>query len=386
MLRSVKYGLYGAVLAGLVAAPVAWATVDKTVRLTVDGKATTVDTTAADVRGLLADEGFEVKSHDLVAPTTTSKVEDGMTVVLRRGRLLHLNVDGVPKNVWTTAPTVSVALAQLGYSSSDFVSVSRAKRLPLDPSAIAIRTPRLVTVVHDGEREAVSTTEATVRALLTKIRVLPDKDDRLSVPLSAATADGQTITLQRVGTRTLTRTVDVKYETSRHDDKKLTKGRTKILTSGRNGRSQITYSVVLVDGKETGRKVVRTIVVSEPRTRVVAVGTKKVVVAPATGTPDPGSAKAYARSLMSSKYGWGNDEYDCLVTMWNHESGWRVNAANPSGAYGIPQSLPGSKMSSAGPNWQTDYRTQVKWGLGYIQARYDTPCGAWGFWQAHNYY
>ena len=72
--------------------------------------------------------------------------------------------------------------------------------------------------------------------------------------------------------------------------------------------------------------------------------------------------------------------------MWSRESGWRTNAANPSGAYGIPQALPGSKMSSAGPDWQTNAETQIKWGLGYIAARYDTPCGAWSFWQAHNYY
>ena len=71
----------------------------------------------------------------------------------------------------------------------------------------------------------------------------------------------------------------------------------------------------------------------------------------------------------------------------DNESGWRVHASNPStGAYGIPQALPGSKMSTAGPDWQNNATTQIKWGLGYISDRYSTPCGAWSFWQANGWY
>lgn len=112
---------------------------------------------------------------------------------------------------------------------------------------------------------------------------------------------------------------------------------------------------------------------------------KPVVVAkPATAawappaiTPDPGSAQAYAQTAVQAR-GWSSGEFDCLVALWSRESGWRVNAYNASsGAYGIPQSLPGSKMSSAGADWETNAATQVEWGLGYIGARYGTPCGAW---------
>ena len=86
---------------------------------------------------------------------------------------------------------------------------------------------------------------------------------------------------------------------------------------------------------------------------------------------------------MLEKRGWG-DQFSCLITMWNHESGWRVNAANPSsGAYGIPQALPGSKMASAGADWQTNPATQITWGLNYIADRYGDPCGAWSQWQAN---
>jgi hypothetical protein len=101
--------------------------------------------------------------------------------------------------------------------------------------------------------------------------------------------------------------------------------------------------------------------------------------------PSPGSAQAVAQSLLPS-FGFDNSQFGCLVDLWDRESGWRVNAENASGAYGIPQALPGSKMATAGPNWATDAATQIKWGLGYIKGRYGTPCGAWGFWEAHGWY
>lgn len=107
--------------------------------------------------------------------------------------------------------------------------------------------------------------------------------------------------------------------------------------------------------------------------------------APVADTPDPGSAQAIAAQMVAAR-GWGTDQYSCLVSLWNRESGWNVYAANPSGAYGIPQALPGSKMSSAGPNWQSDAATQITWGLGYIQGSYGTPCGAWAHSQAFNWY
>lgn len=94
-------------------------------------------------------------------------------------------------------------------------------------------------------------------------------------------------------------------------------------------------------------------------------------------TPDPGTAQSIAYGMVKAR-GWGDDEFACLVALWNKESGWRVNAYNASsGAYGIPQSLPGNKMASAGADWETNPATQITWGLGYISARYGAPCGAW---------
>ena len=100
--------------------------------------------------------------------------------------------------------------------------------------------------------------------------------------------------------------------------------------------------------------------------------------APPSGTvSSPAAAKAYAAGAVAAR-GWAGNEYNCLVALWTKESGWRADAYNPySGAYGIPQSLPGSKMASAGGDWRTNAATQVDWGLGYITAVYGSPCGAW---------
>ncbi|WP_435526053.1 transglycosylase SLT domain-containing protein [Curtobacterium oceanosedimentum] len=108
-------------------------------------------------------------------------------------------------------------------------------------------------------------------------------------------------------------------------------------------------------------------------------------LAATAATPNPGSAQAIAQQMVAAR-GWGSDQFNCLVSLWNKESGWRVNAYNPSGAYGIPQALPGSKMATAGADWQTNPATQITWGLNYISGVYGTPCGAWGHSVSHNWY
>ncbi|HAM27346.1 MAG TPA: lytic transglycosylase domain-containing protein [Microbacteriaceae bacterium] len=118
--------------------------------------------------------------------------------------------------------------------------------------------------------------------------------------------------------------------------------------------------------------------------------TKKVAAAskssaPAVGVPDPGTAQAIGYELVHAR-GWGDDQFACLVSLFNRESHWNVYASNPSGAYGIPQALPGSKMASAGADWATNPRTQITWGLNYIAGRYLTPCGAWGHSQSTGWY
>lgn len=99
----------------------------------------------------------------------------------------------------------------------------------------------------------------------------------------------------------------------------------------------------------------------------------------------------YARKLghrMARDYGWRSSrQWDCLRRLWDLESSWRVHADNPNNsAYGIPQALPGDKMSSAGEHWRRNAHTQIRWGIHYVHGRYDSPCGAMKHKNRHGWY
>ena len=108
--------------------------------------------------------------------------------------------------------------------------------------------------------------------------------------------------------------------------------------------------------------------------------------APAAAMVASGSPQQIAQAMLAS-FGWSSGQFSCLDPLWAHESGWSVTAYNAgSGAYGIPQALPGSRMASAGPAWQTNAATQIRWGLEYIKGTYGSPCGAWDHEQATGWY
>jgi hypothetical protein len=110
------------------------------------------------------------------------------------------------------------------------------------------------------------------------------------------------------------------------------------------------------------------------------------MASPTVAVPNPATAQRIAYDMLPS-FGWSASTYfGCLDDLWNWASRWKYDAEDASGAYGIPQALPGSKMASAGPDWQTDPTTQIKWGLGYIKQIYGNPCKAWAFMLANGYY
>ena len=134
---------------------------------------------------------------------------------------------------------------------------------------------------------------------------------------------------------------------------------------------------------------------SRSQSRTVAVDSKAALLAlearpgpqeSRTRSVDLGDPRDIAQSMLAD-YGWSQVEFSCLDSLWVKESGWDPQAANPtSSAYGIPQALPGSKMASAGADWETNPATQIEWGLGYIADRYGSPCSAWGHSQANGWY
>lgn len=104
-------------------------------------------------------------------------------------------------------------------------------------------------------------------------------------------------------------------------------------------------------------------------------------------TVTAGGARGIAADMAARTYGWGTEQFSCLDSLWERESGWSSTAANPSsGAYGIPQALPGSKMGAYGSDWRTNPVTQIQWGLAYIDSTYGSPCGAWDAFQSKGWY
>jgi hypothetical protein len=253
------------------------------------------------------------------------------------------------------------------------------------------------TVTVDGKTVDLTTTSSTTLAdALIDAGIVVDLDDVVSAPMGDGVSDGAEITVERVGTQVETEVEDIPFETVEQETSSLPSGTTEVETEGVAGSRVTTYQAEYSDGDVVDRTQLNSVVAAQPVDEVVLVGTGATTSAsdssePADTSPQPvtysgGDPRAIAQEMLAG-YGWGSDQWGCLDSLWQKESGWNPYAANPSsGAYGIPQSLPGSKMASAGADWQTNPATQIKWGLGYIQGRYGSPCGAWSHSQSVGWY
>jgi uncharacterized protein YabE (DUF348 family) len=274
--RSVKYGLYGAALAAVVGGTVAFSTSASgtPITLVVDGHTNKIDTSAHSVQGALKSAGYTVDSHDIVAPSLQSRVSHGMTIVFKQGRELRLLVDGKSRSVWTTAPTVSDALAALGYPAADFVSVSRAKRLPLTATSLVLRSPKAVTVMHDRKAQRVLTTAANVGQLLRELNITVRPQDVLHPGVHTGIRAHMKVHVGRVTKKRVTVRESVSYPVIKHYSSSMYTDQVHVATYGKQGSATVTYDVVSTDGKVTHRVVVRRDVFAQPRAEVETVGTK----------------------------------------------------------------------------------------------------------------
>lgn len=172
--------------------------------------------------------------------------------------------------------------------------------------------------------------------------------------------------------------------TVEHPDTSAKVGTRRVVQAGAPGVEMVSYTVTTVNGIEVDRIPGISVLVSAPTDEIVAVGA--LTIPPATEV-EKGSNRELGQQLAADLYGWTGDEWSCLDALFARESGWSHTAENKSsGAYGIPQALPGSKMAAFGADWQTNPATQIKWGLSYVQGRYATPCGAWGAFQSKGWY
>ncbi|QAY64968.1 DUF348 domain-containing protein [Xylanimonas allomyrinae] len=367
-----RRALHALVVVGLVAGFFGLESAHKTVTIDDDGRVRRVSAYGRTVDDVLRFQGVAVHRGDEVTPALRANAQDGSTIVVRSARQVTLEVDGSSRTFVTTALTVGDLIAALG-ARGDGAVATASRSQPLGREPVRVSTLKTVTVAVDGSVLPIRTAKSTVRDVLADAGITLGDGDATSVPLGAAAADGMLVVVSRESTGADTLTEVLPFETQTVEEPALPQGYRHVRTAGRAGEAVTTYATRSLGGAEVERTVVARTVTREPRTEVVVVGT----LDPATVKVTPGSARETAQALLAER-GWGADQFVCLDKLWSKESGWRVDAENvSSGAYGIPQALPGSKMASAGADWRTNPATQITWGLGYIAGRYGTPCGAW---------
>jgi uncharacterized protein YabE (DUF348 family) len=337
--RSVQYGLYGLVIAGVLGGTAAWAAAPAklSIDLKVDGANQQVHTTASNVRGALSGAGITVGSHDIVAPELDSKLSNGATIVVRRGHLLHLSVDGTVRDVWVNADSVQEALSQLGYSSSNLVSVSRSMRLDTGTTNLAIASPKHLTFLVDGKKVTVSSAGPTVHDAVQASLIFLGPADRLSAPAASAIHDNQVIRIQRVRYGAKTETMAIPYGTVTKPDATKYVGQDAVVSAGKPGQKRVIFQLVYVDGKLAGKIPASSQLLSQPVAEVKQVGSKPVPAptatpAPSTTSPTPPPA--------SSGLNWD------AVAACESGGNWAINTGN--GFYGGLQFDAGTWLSNGG--------------------------------------
>jgi len=344
--RSVKYGLYGLVMAGVLGGTAAWAIAPagKTIDLKIDGNVQHISTTAKHVSGVLSAAGVSVDSHDLVAPDLGSSIGNGGTIVVRRGHLLHLTVNGKTSDVWVNAASVDEALAQLGYNSDAVVSVSRSMRLDTlargAATSLALDTPKQVVILVD-RRTMTTTATRTVAEALEHAKVRLNAADRLSAPRGSLVHQNQVIRIQRVRYATSVVSVPVGFQRITQQDAGSYVGESNLVTAGRTGVKQLRYRLTYLDGKLSSRVLLTSSVLSAPVDQVTKVGTQQKPVVTTAPAPAPAPSKAPPPPVPS-----GNGLNWDAVAACESGGNWHINTGN--GFYGGLQFDYGTWLSNGG--------------------------------------
>jgi uncharacterized protein YabE (DUF348 family) len=320
--------LKSAVLAVVVAGTIGFVQADKTVTLRVDGQDRQVRSFSRTVGDVLAAQGVSVTDHDVVAPAPGTRLRDGQLVTVRYGRLLRLDVDGSTREVWVTARTVDEALAQLGLrASGSFVSVSRSASIGRSGLALALRTPKTVSVLADGKRQQLVTTVPTVEALLAEAGVTVGPKDKVSQPMDGLVTDGLVVEVNRVAAKQSVQSVAIPFTTKVQADASMYVGKSTVITAGEPGVRVLTYADTYVDGKLTRHALVSNNVSVQPVQQVIAKGTKPL-------PPPPPPAPRVSRSSSRSGGAGSGLNWAALARC---ESGGNPRAVNSAGYYGLYQ-------------------------------------------------
>lgn len=330
--------------------------------------------------------GIEISAgHDVVEPSLDSElVASNYSINIYRARPITV-VDGVVKKNITTAEQTPERIAKaagITIYSEDQTDFSAPLDMLSNGSSQVMSIDRATVVQFTlyGKHAEVRTRATTVEEFLKEKSIKIGANDYLSVDRGQAISAGMAIELWREGKQTVTVEEEVDFEIEKVQDANREVGYREVKTPGVKGKRNATYEIEMKNGQEASRTEIASVTIEEPKKQVEIIGAK-------LPTPtNPTEAQAIGKEMMLAA-GFGEDQWGCLYNLWMRESGWRTTAGNvSSGAYGIPQSLPASKMAAFGDDYLTNPRTQIAWGLSYIKGRYGTPCGGWSAFQAKGWY
>lgn len=248
-----------------------------------------------------------------------------------------------------------------------------------------------ITVVINGHHRTILGTNFTdVRSVLNAGDITLEPHDVVTPSLDTKVKESTVITIQREGAKLETSDDDIAFNVVKKETAALPKGTEKVQQNGVNGVMETAKLVTHVGKKVVSSNIFASYVKKAPKDKIILVGTGgELAGSPADislGTTVPaGEMQNWAHDWLLSN-GYSEADFTATVFIISHESGWRVNAMNPSGAYGLPQALPGGKMASAGADWATNYQTQLKWFWNYCNRRYGSIQGAYQYWMVHHNY
>ena len=294
---------------------------------------------------------------------------------------------GVISRDFYQSSTATPSITPTSFSATDGAASRSASRG-------ALKSTTYVTVKVNGKSRVVLGEKAnmtTVKDVLETGDIVLDPEDSVTPSLDSKVSESTVISINRANTTVETTDTEIAFNEVRKETSSLPKGQEKVETEGANGVMETTNLVTKSGGKVMSSNMISSFVKKAPTDKVILVGTGSSstpsAAAASIGTTVPaGEMQQWAHDYLLSS-GYSEADFTATVYIISHESGWNVSATNPSsGAYGLPQALPGSKMVSAGADWATNYQTQLKWFWGYCAQRYGSIQGAYTYWLANHCY
>lgn len=337
-------------------------------------------TKATTLRAALSDAHIRIDPNDITEPALDeSLVASTYDVNIYRARPVVVRDGSSNTKIITAYRTGKQIASQAGITLNDADITKLAPSSdPITDGAAEIMTidrATPVTFVFYGKRTETSTRATTVAEFLTEKGVKAAADDTLSPSGATTVTRGMVIQLWKNGKQTVTVDEDIAFTARQVNDTNHTVGYKEVQTQGVNGKRTVTYELVMRDGKESSRAVANSVTTLQPVEQVEVIGTK---VNLATGSHEDWMAAA---GIAQSDYGYVN-------YIVGSESGWSYAKYNyaGSGAYGLCQALPASKMSTMGSDYMTNPVTQLKWCNGYANSRYGGWEGAYNAWMSKHWW